>query len=109
MQKLIISGLINPANIDSNDSSNTAETLSTMGFTVVTSAGALAAREYERCIIFVETNSVRVGVGSPTTSLGHVWLAGETWMLNSADEIKDIKFISNTSGNHAKLHITFGF
>ena len=97
-------------NVDSKASTDTASTLSTLGFTVAKSAGADGrGQKADFALVYVETNDIRVGAGTPTTSKGPIIEAGDSVVLESLEEIETIKFISAVVGVHATLHAQIGY
>lgn len=109
MQGVKLKGLENPADVASNVTTNTKQTLSEMGFDIDADAGVGQAQHYERCYIYVETASIRVGPGSPTTSLGFLYTPGDIFALESADEMRTFNFISAVVDTPATLHYIAGF
>ena len=110
MQKIKIGGMRHLENVDSKASTNTASTLSTLGFTVAKGAGADGrGQKADFALVFVETNDVRVGPGTPTTSKGPIIAAGDSYVLESVEEIETVKVLSAVSGVHATLHAIIGY
>ncbi len=110
MQKIKIGGMRHLEDVDSNASSNVARNLDTIGFTVAKSAGAEGRTDKaDWALVYVETNDVRVGPGTPTDSLGAVIEAGDSFVLESVEEIAAIKVRSAVNGVHATLHAIIGY
>ena len=110
MQVVNIRGMRYLDNVDSNASTNTASTLATLGFTIVRSAGAAGIiMHVDMVLIQIETASVRVGVGSPTTSLGLLLDPGQFVLLETRAEVEETKFISAVAGVHATLQAQLGY
>lgn len=110
MQKIKIAGMRYLEDVDSNASSNVARNLATMGFTVAKSAGAEGRTDKaDFALVYVETNDVRIGSGTPTTSKGLIVVAGDSFVLESVEEIEKVKVLSAVSGVHATLHAIIGY
>ena len=94
-------------NVESNASTDTASTLETLGFTVsrtVNGGGTHAQSEYaEWADVYVETNAVRFGTGSPTTSLGILANPDEVIHLESEHEVKKPPKIHSDKGAAHRL------
>ena len=110
MQKIKIAGMRHMEDVDSNASTDTASTLATLGFTVEKAAGADGRIDKaDFALVFVETNDVRVGPGTPTTSKGPIIATGDSFVLESVEEIEKVKVLSAVSGVHATLHAIIGY
>lgn len=111
MQRIIESGMQQLLDVEKANTSNTARTLSTIGFTISRAAGAEGGnvKPVDKALIYVETNDIRMGVGSPVAATGLLVEAGDYIKLQSAKEIADTKFISAVAGVHATLHVQVGF
>ena len=103
--------MVQTDNIDENDSTNTASTLETLGFTVTKSASATGQQDQDADVIwlYIEGNAVRYGAGTPTTSKGLVLQNGDYLLLESIREIETIKFISAVAGLHATINAQIGY
>ena len=100
MQKSILQSGSQAYGLDQQNTSNTAETLTTMGFTIEDEgASPLTAT------IYCETFAVRFGAGVVTATKGGVLNPGEYLLLESEKEIRNTKFISETAGSHGLLNI----
>lgn len=80
--------------------------------TVSTTAVTLTAATYTNCdnaLITVETDQVRFRLDgvAPTSSVGHVLDAGDTLILDSADQIVGARFI-RSGGSDATLRVSYG-
>ena len=111
MQKVRFGGMEQLDAIDSNASTNTASTLSTLGFTITRASTAAGQREQDsdEILLYIEGNSVRYGAGTPTTSKGLVLQVGEYLLLESMREIETVKFISAVAGLHATINAQIGY
>jgi hypothetical protein len=110
MQKVIlVTG--NPEDTVSVPTTDTAQTLEDMGVVVSSDPANQVpnARKVNYAIITVESAPVRVGAGSPSTSLGHRYDVSTEIILESAEEIQNMKFISAVAGSPATLQITTEF
>ncbi len=110
MQKIKISGMRVLEDVDSNASSDVARTLGVIGFTVTKSQSAEGRTDKaDFALVYVETNDVRIGSGTPTDSLGPIVEAGDHFTLDSLEEIESVKVISAVAGVHATLHAQVGY
>ncbi len=110
MQKIKLEGMKSLENVTSFASSNVARNLSTIGFTVAKSEGEEGrTQKADFALVYVETNDVRIGSGSPTDSLGPKVIAGDSFVLESEEEIANTKIISAVAGVHATLHAQIGY
>jgi len=111
MQKVKNAGMEHLDGIDSNDTTDIASTLSTLGFTIVKSSTATGQQDQQAdfTLIYFETNAVRVGAATPTAAKGLIFEAGEFLVLESAREITDTMFISAVAGAHATLNAQIGY
>ena len=68
----------------------------------------MAKLGFDNALITVETDQVRFRLDAiaPTSSVGHLLDAGDTLILNSADQIVKIRFIRVTSD--ATLRVSYG-
>lgn len=110
MQKIKIAGMRHMEDVDSKASTDTPSTLSGLGFTVAKAAGEDGrGQKADFALVFVETNDVRVGAGTPTTSKGPIIAAGDSFVLESLEEVETIKVVSAVSGVHATLSAQIGY
>lgn len=110
MQKVKFGGMEHLEDVNGISSTNTASTLETLGFTVAMSEGATGrTQKADIALIYFETNAVRVGAGTPSTSKGPIFEAGEFLILESAREIEDTKFVSAVVDVHATIHAQIGY
>jgi hypothetical protein len=107
MQKVKSAGI--PRAVVKGTSSNTAQSLSDLGATVeVSQAGSITAQS-EFATVSVETNAVRVSLGTPTAAVGHLLQPGDSVDLQGNEEVLTAKFISAVAGAHGALQITTEF
>ena len=59
--------------------------------------------------ITIETNTARVGIGTVTTTVGHLVGPGDVVLLESQHEIDNTEFISAVAGLAADLQITMQY
>lgn len=110
MQRIINSGMQQLLGVEKANTTNTASTLSTLGFTVAKDIGAeLKTQKADQALIYVETNDIRIGAGTLLAATGLLVEAGDYIKLSSAKEIEQTKFISAVAGVHATLHVQAGF
>jgi len=111
MQKVKSAGI--PQKTVTGTSSNTAQSLSSLGATVQYAQPAGQTQTYkdaEFADISVETNAVRVcRNGDATTSLGDLLQPGDSVELQGKEEVATATFISAVAGAHASLQITTEF
>ena len=111
MQKVKSAGI--PQKTVTGTSSNTAQSLSSLGATVQYAQPAGQTQTYkdaEFADISVETNAVRVcRNGDATTSLGDPVYPGEYISLEGKEEVATATIISMVAGSHATLQITTEF
>lgn len=90
-----------PGTTVSAASTNTAQALSATTATLTS-----GTRRVSSVLITVETKGIRGAFGStPTTSLGHLFSAGDALRL-FGPEVTQFQFISAVAGEHATLQIT---
>ena len=88
--------------------SDTARSLSDLGLTLTPLGDAKVRVLY--ALITVEDNSLRVGFGSGVSaSVGHKWSAGDMFVLEGADEIRNAKFINETVGLDSKIQVSIEY
>ena len=110
MQKIKLEGMKHQEDVVSFASSDVARTLDTIGFTVEKAADTTGrVQKADFALVYVETNDVRIGSGTPTDSLGLKIAAGDSFVLESAEEIEITKVISAVAGVHATLHAQIGY
>ena len=106
MQKTISAG--DPQTTITGTTSDTAQSLSDLGanLTVESLAMTKIAIYAE---VFIETNPVRMGFNSVSTSLGKLLYPGDHIKLEGANEVSEARFISAIAGIHGTLQITTEF
>ena len=111
MQVVNVSGMKYLDNVDSNATTNTASTLSTLGFTIVRGAGAAGRiKHVDMVLIYVETAAIRLGKGTPTQAgLGLPIQPGQFVLLETRKEVEQTEFISAAAGVHATLQAQLGY
>ena len=111
MQKVKFGGMEQLDDVDSNASTDTASTLSTLGFTITKAATADGDREQDADVVllYIEGYAVRYGAGTPTTSKGPILEVGEYLYLESMREIELVKFVSAVAGDHATINAQIGY
>jgi len=110
MQKVKFTGMRHLEDVDVKNSSNTASTLSTLGFAVSKAAGADGStKKADLALIQFKVNAVAFGKGTLTTANGMSMDAGEFIILESEQEIIDTKFISAVAGVHGTIHAQIGY
>jgi len=108
MQKVKSAGI--PKKTVTGTSSDTAQSLSTLGATVRFDQAGGQESQAEFTHVSVETNGVRVCYnGDATTSLGDLLNPGDFVYLQGKEEISSATFISAVAGAHASLQITTEF
>ena len=92
------------------NSSDTSETLSTKGVTVVQSAGVLKiGAKAIFAYIGIEINDVRFGFGTVTASKGQLVELGDMITLEGEREVETFQIISAVVGAHADLQISIQY
>ena len=110
MELIKYGGMQEMEDIDSNPSTDTASTLSELGFTVAKSATVdNTVDKADFALIYIELNSVRFGKGAPSITLGIVVNHGQIINLDSAKEIEETKFISAIAGAPATINAQIGY
>lgn len=110
MQKVKLTGMAHLEGIDVKNSTNVAQTLSAMGFTVKKAEGAEGQfRKADLALIQFKVNTVAIGAGTLTTANGLSFDAGEFLILETEREITDTKFISAVAGVHGTIHAQIGY
>ncbi len=110
MQKVKLTGMKHLEGVDVKTSTNTASTLSTLGFTVSKAEGAAGQiRKADLALIQFKVNTVAIGAGTLTTANGLSFDAGEFLILETEREIIDTKFISAVAGVHGTIHAQIGY
>ena len=63
--------------------------------------------EIDSVTITVETNSIRIAIGTPTQAgLGHLLAAGDSIEIKGSSDCNNLKWISAAAGVHGSLQIT---
>lgn len=110
MQKVKLTGMRHLEDVDFKNSTNAAQTLSDMGFTVKMAEGAAGqVKKADLALIQFRVNTVTVGSGTLTTAKGMQFAAGEFVILETEREITDTKFISAVAGVHGTVHAQIGY
>jgi len=103
MQRIKVSGI--PIQTVAVNTSDTSQTLSDMGVTIV-HATSPRLEQAQYVIISVESNPIRVvPAGTASTTVGHLFQVGESFRLEE-QEIKLAEFISANAGSAATLQVT---
>jgi len=108
MQKVKSAGI--PKKTVTGTSSDTAQSLSDLGATVLVSQAGPIDPQAEFANISVETNAVRLCLGGDaTTSLGRLFQPGDGFQLQGKEEVSTATIISAVAGSHGTLQITTEF
>ncbi len=87
--------------------SNSAQSLSDLSVTIAKAAGVAGATQKAwYAVIYVDTNDLRMSIGgTPTHALGLLWRVGDTWKLDSEDEIINAEFVNAVAGANSDMHV----
>ncbi len=110
MQKVKFAGMRHLEGVEVKPSTDAAQTLLAMGFTVAKAEGAAGqTRKADLALIQMRVNTVAIGAGTLTTAKGLQFAAGEMLILETEREIIDTKFISAVAGVHGTIHAQIGY